>query len=150
MFPFSNDFDTLSDGKTTLKICEKYPGDSDLLPFYYYDIFSADSSRIGKISIRIGDNAHSYYNGHIGYEISANHRGNGYALRACNLVLTVAKYHNMARLYLTCEISNAASRRVIEKLGGRFLQTVAIPKTCFFWREGITDYHIFSLSLTTS
>ena len=63
-FGFLNDFDILSDNAITLKISQKYQGDNELLPFYYYDI-CVNSIVVGKISIRIGKNYHSYYNGHI-------------------------------------------------------------------------------------
>ncbi len=64
--------------EVTLKILEKNPGDEIMLPFYYYNIW-VDNIIVGKISIRIGSNYHSYYNGNIGYGIEEEYRGNGYA-----------------------------------------------------------------------
>ena len=144
---FFDEYDLLSDGFITLRLIEKNPGNSEIPPYYYYDIFAPSGEHAGKISIRIGDNAHSYYNGHIGYEIDAAHRGEAYALRACKQVLPVAKAHGMQRLYLTCGISNAASRKTIERLGAELAEIAAIPESCFFWRPGIEHYCIYRLAL---
>jgi predicted acetyltransferase len=148
MFTFLNCFDVLKDSKITLKITRKHIGDSILLPFYYFDIFDENNNPIGKISIRIGNNFHSYYNGHVGFEINENFRGNNYSLLASKLVLSIAQEaHGMKQLYLTCAISNKASRRIIEKLGANLLEVTKIPKECFFWREGIEEYCIYVLEL---
>ena len=144
-FEFLNDFDILSDGEITLKISQKYQGD-ELLPFYYYDICVGDTP-IGKISIRIGNNYHSYYNGHIGYEIDKEHRGNNYAYRACKLVLQVAEAHNMGELILTCDESNIASYKTIGKLGAKLIEIVKPPKNYFAYREDMEKQRIYKLCL---
>ncbi len=65
---FTGDFDTIESSELILKVTQKYSGDDEIIPFYYYDIIrKADGVTVGKISIRIGNNFHSYYNGHIGY-----------------------------------------------------------------------------------
>ena len=140
---FLNVFDLLSDGTITLRLIERNPGGKEL-PYYYYDILDASGS-VGKISIRIGNNTNAYYNGHIGYEIDEAHRGNHYALRACQLVLPVAKAHDMNHLFLTCQESNTASRKTIVQLGATLLEIADIPKKCFFWRPDIEKYCIYRL-----
>ena len=127
---FLDGYDQLTDGVITLRLTEQNPGGGGMLPFYYYDIFDPDGP-VGKISIRIGDNAHSYYNGHIGYEIGEAHRGRHYALRACKLVLPVAKAHGMQSLYLTCTASNIASRKILEGLGPRCWKSRASRNAAF-------------------
>ena len=118
------------------------------MPFYYYDIYeNRTGNHIGKISIRIGDNYHSYYNGHIGYEIEEAYRGNHYSYHAAVLVLSVARAHHMNSIYLTCKASNKASRKIIERTHAVFKEIVKIPKDCFFWRENIEDYCIYRLKL---
>ena len=141
-----NDFDILSDGEITLRISQKYQGDNELLPFYYYDIY-VDETVVGKISIRIGKNYHSYYNGNIGYEIDKEYRGNNYAYKACKLVLQVAKAHNMGELILTCDESNNASYKTIEKLGAELIEIVKPPKDYFAYREDMEKQRIYKLSL---
>jgi len=67
-FPFNSRFDQLGGGAFTLRIREKAEAGRVQLPYYYYDIV-AEGVPVGKISVRIGDNYHTYYNGHIGYEV---------------------------------------------------------------------------------
>lgn len=148
MFAFLEEFNTLHDDKITLKICEKVQGNNVLLPFYYYDIYENRTNQcIGKISIRIGDNYHSYYNGHIGYEIDKNYRGKHYSYYAIMLVIKVAKAHEMNSIYLTCKESNIASRKIIEKTNAKLMEITKIPKDCFFWSVGIEDYYVYTLKL---
>ena len=145
-FVFLNDFNILSDDEVTLKISQKYEGDNELLPFYYYDI-CVNSIVVGKISIRIGNNYHSYYNGHIGYEIDKEYRGSNYAYKACKLVLQVAKAHNMSELILTCDESNIASYKTIEKLGAELIEIVKPPKDYFAYREDMEKQRIYKVKL---
>ena len=146
-FVFSERFDSLpGENGLHLEIREKYPGDEALLPFYYYDIF-VERQAVGKISIRIGDNSHSYYNGHVGYEIDEPFRGRRLSLAALRLVLPVARWHGMRRIYITCAVSNEASRRIIEAAGGRLLEICPVPRTYFAWYEGIEDHRIYLLDL---
>ena len=145
-FEFLNDFDILSDNEISLKISQKYQGENELLPFYYYDIY-VDETVVGKISIRIGNNYHSYYNGNIGYEIDKEYRGSNYAYKASKLVLQVAKAHNMSELILTCDESNIASYKTIEKLGAELIEIVKPPKDYFAYREDMEKQRIYKLSL---
>ncbi len=146
-FVFSERFDSLpGENGMHLEILEKHPGDGVLLPFYYYHIFVGRQA-VGKISIRIGDNDHSYYNGHVGYEIDEPFRGRRLSLAALRLVLPVARWHGMRRIYITCAVSNEASRRIIEAAGGRLLEICPVPRTYFAWYEGIEDHRIYLLDL---
>ena len=145
-FEFINTFDVISDNKITLRISQKYHGDNELLPFYYYDI-CIDDIAVGKISVRIGSNYHSYYNGNIGYEIDKEYRGNNYAYNACKLVLQVAKAHCMNELILACDENNIASYKTIEKLGAKLIETVKPPKNYFAYRENMEKLRIYRLIL---
>ena len=145
-FEFLNRFDIISDGEITLKISQKHPGDEELLPFYYYDIFVGDTA-VGKISIRIGNNYHSYYNGHIGYEIDKEFRGNNYSYKACKLVFQITKAHNMSELILTCDESNIASYKTIEKLGAELIETSKPPEDYFAYRENMEKQRIYKLHI---
>ena len=147
MFAFFDNFDCLFGDKVKLKIIEKNKGDNEIVPFYYYDIYNSNDVHVGKISMRIGNNFHSYYNGHIGYEIFDEHSGNHYSYEAARLLFRVARAHQMLTLFLTCAQSNAASIKTIEKLGGIKKEVVKIPKECFFYHERIEDYCIYILSL---
>lgn len=146
MIDFNPAFDLLREGEIELRITEKSQGNEEIIPFYYYDIYRM-GKMVGKISIRIGENYHSYYNGHVGYEINEEDRGHRISLTALRMVLPVARYHGMRRIYLTCEEENAASARIIELSGARYLETVTIPKDYFGWYEGIGKYRVYQLGL---
>ena len=147
MFTFLDEFEYLKNDKVTLKLIEKNYGDTEILPFYYYDIFDSNNNLIGKISIRIGYNFNSYYNGNIGYEISSEYQGFNYSLYASKLVLKVARAHKMDTIYITCKESNIASRKIIEKLGAIEKEIVNIPKECFFPKDDLEKYVIYFLEL---
>lgn len=145
-FSFSDRFDTLSRGSMTLKLIEKKERSGVQLPYYYYDIL-VDGVPVGKISIRIGDNFHTSYNGHIGYEIDEAARGRGYARQACELVLEAARFHGMPSVLLTCAEDNIASYRTIERLGARLLCITDVPREYFAWYEGIPKHRVYQLDL---
>ncbi len=148
MFEFTDKFDILENDELMLKITQKYNGDDEMIPFYYYDIIrKADSATVGKISIRIGNNFHSYYNGHIGYEIFKEYHGNGYAYKASQMVLDVARFHGMDFIYLTCDESNIASYKTIEKLGAELVEICDVPREYFGWCEGMERQKVYELRL---
>lgn len=146
MFPFTDRFDRLADGPMTLQIAEKIPAGADGLPFYYYDVL-VDGQPAGKISLRIGANFHTYYNGNIGYEVDEPFRGRGCARAACRIILPAARCHGMTSLYLTCAESNIASYRTIEGLGAELLEIREVPREYFAWREGMERQRIYRLTL---
>jgi predicted acetyltransferase len=62
--------------------------------------------------------------GHIGYDVAPSKRNRGYGTALLRLALEEAKRLGLNRLIVTCETTNGASRRVIEKCGGRLLGEV--------------------------
>lgn len=146
MFEFKKEFDHIEKDGMLLKIIQKNNGDDIMLPYYYWDIY-ADSVNVGKISLRIGSNFHSYYNGNIGYEIFPENRGNHYAYKACKMILEAASAHGMKELILTCGESNAASYKTIERLGAELIEIVKVPKKYFAWRKGMERKRIYKLKL---
>lgn len=149
MFEFTDKFDTIESDELILRIIDKNSGDDKILPFYYYEIIrKCDNEVVGKISIRIGNSLHSYYGGHIGYEVFAEYRGNSYAYKASLMVLAVAEFHGMKFIYLTCKENNVASYKTIEKLGARLLEICYPSKEYYGWYENIKKQRIYMLTLT--
>lgn len=146
MFPFTGRFDKMEEGPITLQITEKVPAGPDGLPFYYYDIL-VGGQPVGKISLRIGANFHTYYNGNIGYEVDEPFRGRSYARMACRMLLPLARYHGMTSLYLTCVEGNIASYRTIEGLGAELVEVCEVPRDYFAWREGMARQRLYRLAL---
>jgi predicted acetyltransferase len=65
--------------------------------------------------------------GHVGYTILPGHAGNGYASAALATVLAEARTIGLPFVKITCDAGNAASRRIIEKNGGRFIENFVAP-----------------------
>lgn len=132
----------------TLKLVETFFGDDKIIPFYYFDIYlNENDNPIGKISIRIGHNEHSYYNGNLGYEIDEDFRGKGYAKEAVLMIYDIARYHGMSYLYVSCNNDNLPSKKVINKLGGLHLEDVFPPKSYVFYYDNMPMQSIYLLAL---
>lgn len=145
---FCERFDHLEGDRLVLSVIEKNNGDEQRLPYYYYNIQEKSSRQcIGKISVRIGHNYHSYYNGNIGYEIDESSRGHNFAGEACRMVLDVARYHGMKYLVLSCENDNIPSIKTIQSLNSIFLESILPPEDYFAYYEGIKPHNIYKLDL---
>lgn len=146
---FNKDFFTINGDSLKLELIDTYDGSDNELPFYWWNIvLNNNNIKVGKISFRIGNNYHSYYNGNIGYEVDKEYRGNHFALKACKLVLRVAKYYNMDKIYLTCDFDNIASSKTIEKLGAKYLEEIKPPKDYVFYYENMPKQKIYELKLS--
>lgn len=62
--------------------------------------------------------------GHIGYDISPDCRKRGYGYEILKLALKEAHNIGLQEVILTCNIENAASKKIIEKNKGKFLGTI--------------------------
>jgi predicted acetyltransferase len=60
--------------------------------------------------------------GHVGYAVVPWKRGRGYATRALQLLLPLAKSEGLAYVELTTDADNIASQRVIEANGGELVE----------------------------
>ncbi|MCL2060061.1 MAG: GNAT family N-acetyltransferase [Oscillospiraceae bacterium] len=142
------DVPELTDGVIRLVCISKQPANPEKkrVPGYGFAICKG-GEKVGEISLRIGYVDNLYYGGQIGYNVDENHRGNGYAGRACRLVLPVAKAHGMVKLLITNDYANKASRRVCEKLGARFVRTARLPEWNDLYIEGGRFENIFEWSV---
>jgi predicted acetyltransferase len=103
---------TLPDGSTRPK-----------LPFIRLWLW--DGEFCGTIALRWQDGTDAlpdYVLGHIGYAIVPWKRGHGYASEALGVILEQAREVGLTRVEITTEPGNEASRRVIEKNGGFFVE----------------------------
>ena len=119
----------LDDGVVRLVCYRKANADEKrgLLPTYHFRITLVSGGEIGFCDLRVGQNINTFYGGNIGYSISPEYRLKGYATRTVNLLLEQAKKEGMAYVLVTTTPENLASRRVIEKAGGRFIDERDIP-----------------------
>jgi predicted acetyltransferase len=105
----------------------------NLLPGYVpqtdYWLVDGDAF-IGRVSIRHRLNEHlEQVGGHIGYDIRPSKRKQGYGSKILELALPKAKELGIKRVLLTCDETNTASRRIIEKNGGILENQVSNPET---------------------
>lgn len=83
---------------------------------------------IGRVSVRHFLNDHLLkVGGHIGYDIRPMERRKGYGTLILRLVLPKAKALGIEKALLTCDETNIASRKIIEKNGGVLENRVPNP-----------------------
>ena len=138
------DVPELSDGVVYLVCMAKKPANPEkkYVPGYEFAVCK-DGEKAGEINLRIGYTDGLYYGGQIGYNIDEKHRGNGYAGRACQLLLPVAKAHGMVKLLITNNYTNDASKRVCEKLGARLVRVARLPEWHDIYQRGGRFENIF-------
>lgn len=120
---------SLSYGGVTIAFCRMTEGDESrgFAPGYHFTIFNARSEEVGHLNFRVGDSEHiRLAAGHIGFEVTEQHRGNGYAALACFAVAPwVAKVSGA--VIITVDPDNIPSIRTIERIGAVFLDEVDVP-----------------------
>jgi predicted acetyltransferase len=85
-----------------------------------------DGAFCGSISLRWQEGTDalpSHVLGHIGYAVVPWKRGRGYASEALRQMLSAARAVGLERVEITTDPGNLASQRVIEKNGGRYVET---------------------------
>jgi predicted acetyltransferase len=93
---------------------------------------------VGRISIwhELND-ALRVEGGHIGYDTVPSFRGRGVATEMLRQALPVARALGLTEVLLTCDDTNAASIRVIEKSGGELRETKVLaenrPLKRYYW-----------------
>jgi len=79
---------------------------------------------VGRLMLRLKLNDFLWrIGGQIGYVVLPRFRGRGYAREMLRQGLQRARETGMNRVLITCDVSNAASRRVIEACGGMALKS---------------------------
>ena len=78
-----------------------------------------DEAYIGRISVRhvLNDKLQAG-GGHIGYEVRPSKRRRGYGLKMLKQVLPKTKELGIAKVLITCDSTNIASKKIIERCGG--------------------------------
>lgn len=92
---------------------------------------------VGRISIRHELNEHlRTVGGHIGYAIRPGERGKGYATAALREALRLCRGLGIEHALVTCDSTNEASRRTIERCGGVLEDEVPVeggPSKLRYW-----------------
>jgi predicted acetyltransferase len=98
----------------------------------------ADEQLVGRISIHHELNdALRREGGHVGYDTVPSFRSRGVATEMLRQALPVARALGLTEVLLTCDETNAASIRVIERNGGSLRETKALdserPLKRYYW-----------------
>ena len=118
------------------------------VPSYLFDICSIRTDDVyGRCDLRVGYNEQIYHGGNIGYSVYEPFRGRRYALKACNLLLELAKFHQMKRLIITCNPENIASRRTCELFGAVYIETIELPEHSVMYKAGDRYKFIYEKSI---
>ena len=127
----------LGDEEFFLSLYKTVPEDADRgwLPAYLFEIV-ASGQVVGRCTLRVGSNDAVQYAGNIGYEVMEPFRGHHNAVRACRLLLGLARRHGMKQVLITCRSDNAASQKTCEHLGARLCQELEVPQSHPMYQEG--------------
>ena len=98
------------------------------VPAYHFAICDMHGTKMGVCDLRIGHNELLYYGGNIGYRIEEVYRGHHYAGKACQLLLELARKHDLEYVIITCNPDNYASRKTCEYAGGKLIEIVEVPE----------------------
>ena len=144
----------LVDGDLALVLVKKYPANPSkgYVPAYRFEMRKVANRRrtgrrMGRISFRVGSARKLRYPGHIGYTVNKKHRGNRYAARACRLLLRLAARHGLKALWITCNPHNKASVRTLELIGGKYVETLRVPKTHEMYQRGLLYVRRYRIAL---
>jgi predicted acetyltransferase len=89
-----------------------------------------DGEFVGSINLRWQrgtDELPLYVLGHIGYAVVPWKQGKGYATAALRMMLAEAKAVGLGIVQITTDVGNEASRKVIERCGGIYVETFDGP-----------------------
>lgn len=97
-----------------------------------------DETFVGRLSIRHAlTEALRIEGGHIGYDTVPSFRGRGVAKEMLRLALPIARTIGLTEVLITCDDTNVASIRVIERNGGVLRETKRLdasrPLKRYYW-----------------
>lgn len=96
---------------------------------YVFYIYKRHTRRyLGYVSLRLGESPALYYLGHIGYRIEQEHRGHGYAARACRLIKPLIRHLGLKSVVITTDVDNIPSRKTCEALSCVLERIAPVPE----------------------
>lgn len=137
MFQFL-EVEELVDGDLQLVLIAQVPANEErcFVPLYKFEM-KVGGETVGEIKLRIGDTEDlRMFSGQIGYGVLPPFRGQRFAARSCRLLLDLARRHEMAELWITCDENNLASRKTCELAGAKLIAIVDLPAYHDIYKRG--------------
>ena len=116
------------------------------VPSYQFDICLSDGTKVGYCNFRVDNSELTKFCGNIGYGIDKKYRGHKYSLMASELLLKLAKKHNLKYILINCSPDNIASNKICRLLNADFIETATIPSDHEMYRKGKEKINIYRIS----
>jgi tagatose 1,6-diphosphate aldolase len=98
------------------------------VPAYHFSIENTQGFEVGHLNFRVGDSDHvRLAAGHVGFAISEEHRGHGYAGDAC-LAIGPWVAEKSGQVLITTDPENFASTATLNRVGAAYRDEVEVPQ----------------------
>ncbi len=87
------------------------------------------------------------YCGNVGIELHEEYRYKGYAKKSFELAKIVLKLLGFDKVILTCENTNVASYKSMEKVGAKYVDEKDVPKNNFFYQDGHRKIRVYEYEI---
>lgn len=116
--------------------------------YIYYIVDNKSGNRIGELMIYRSDNPEEFLCcGNVGIELYEEYRYKGYSGKAFELAKVVLKMLGIDKVILTCESTNVASFKSMEKVGAKYVDEKEVPKDNFSYKDGLRNVKVYEYYL---
>ena len=116
--------------------------------YIYYIVENKSGNRIGELMIYQSDNLEEFlYCGNVGIELYEEYRYKGYAGKVFELAKVALKILGFDKVILTCESTNVASFKSMEKVGAKYVDEKEVPEDNFSYKDGLRNVKVYEYYL---
>ncbi len=140
----------LAFAEVSLRLSHVYPVETSPwgVRTFRFDIL-VDGTVAGTISLRPATtHLLTHLSGQVGFSVEPAFRGRGLAAKAVRALVPAARAHGLKEIWFTTTPDNAASRRTLEKLGCKLVESVAVPKDYVSHAKGEREKLRYRLDLS--
>ncbi len=112
-----------------LGICPTSAPD-EMVPTFRFGMAKTDvGEEVGNINFRAGMTENiRLFRGNIGFSVLDDFRGHRFSARSCLLLRPLIRFLGFGAVWITCNPSNFASKKNIERIGAIFIESAVIPE----------------------
>lgn len=126
-------------------------GAQDITKIYHYIYYIIDNQtneRIGKMEIYQSDDLNEFlYCGNVAIELKEEYRYKGYATKVFELAKVVLRILGFDKVTLTCEVSNEASAKSMEKNKATYIGKRYVPEDNFAYADDFKEIKVYEYDL---